>query len=100
MIQVHINVARLSDALLPDEEVFASVLIPVTDPRPGIVVGLYVSAVGLKMTHIRQLTAGIALEKCEIAVSFTGDEVEIAILVPVANCDCCALASAIAQRNV
>ena len=84
---------------MPDEKVFLAVIIVITDIGPGIVVGLNVYAVRLDASSIGQITGWSPLEKCEIAVSFASKEIKIAIFIPIANCDCRTLTSAITQHD-
>jgi hypothetical protein len=90
----------LTNTFLSDKQVFSAVFVPITNMRPGIIGCLNIYTVRLKMTGICQLTSGRAPEKGKITVAFTDDQIEIAVFIPVANCDCCTLTSAITDRYV
>jgi hypothetical protein len=82
---------------LPDEKVFLAVVVVITDTGPGIIVGLNVYTVRLDTSGIGQISGWSPLEKREIAISFAGNEIKITVFIPVANCDCRTLTSAITQ---
>lgn len=99
-VEIDIDVARGADAFLSDKEVFLAIGIVIADKGPGVVGGLDVDAVRLNLSRIGQGAVGQPAEIGEVAVSLTGDQVKIPVLVPVADCDRCTLASAIGYGYV
>jgi hypothetical protein len=83
-------------AFLADEKILLAIFIPITNKWPGIIICYYIYTIRFNPASIGQITIGEPLEKSEIAVSFTSNQIKIAIFVPIANCDGCSLTSAIA----
>jgi len=82
--------------LLANQKVFLAVVIPITDEREAVIVDMYISAVCLNMTCVCQSGTGFD-KKCQISVSVSGNEIALAVFVPVADRDCSTLASTIWQ---